>query len=98
MRRSILAAAAFVCAAAAAQTFEHPRAVVAAGGGSSADASGALRISGTFAEPLSGGAALTSSGGAFAATGGFWTDARAPRDGLFREQFENAAPTPAPGK
>lgn len=83
------------CADAGAQAFEQPRAVVAAGGGTSADASGAIRISGTFAEALTGGDALSSAGLRSVATGGFWADVRAPRDGTFRDQFEDPPAAPA---
>lgn len=84
---------------AGAQSFVLRRAAVASGGGSSADPAGTLRIGGTFAEPLTGGARLSSSGGAFVATGGFWADARAPRDRFFIDQFESAPGLPArPGE
>jgi hypothetical protein len=80
---------------AAAQSFVLRRAVVASGGGASADPAGTVRISGTFAEPVTGGVALSSTGGAFVATGGFWADARAPRDRFFIDQFESAPAMPA---
>ena len=80
---------------AAAQTFVLRRAVVASGGGASADPAGTLRISGTFAEPVTGGTTLSSTGGTFVATGGFWADARAPRDRFFIDNFESAPVIPA---
>ena len=80
---------------AAAQAFVLRRAVVASGGGASADPAGTLRISGTFAEPVTGGTTLSSKGGAFVATGGFWADARAPRDRFFIDNFESAPAIPA---
>src|SRR5688572_12784049 len=90
----VLAALAVAAVDAAAQAFVLRRAAIAAGGGASADPAGTVRISGTFGEPLTGGRTLSSSGGAFVATGGFWADARAPRDRTFIDHFESApAPT-----
>ena len=90
-------AAVMAAAPLAAQQFSIERSVVTAGGGSSADAGGVVRIRGTFAEPLTGGAALSSVGGAFVITGGFWADSLRPRDRLFIDQFEPAAP-PVPDR
>jgi hypothetical protein len=92
----------FLCAAlaaadAAGQAFTLRRSVVATGGGASADATGSTRLQGTFAEPLTGGATLSSTDGrVFVATGGFWADARAPRDRFFVDQFETTAAAAAP--